>query len=416
MSIKEFDSNNDLSLLHYINCNDNSENMVKNTRGIIYDKNKNIICKTFGYTPEILSSDKESLEKLLPKDFVDHSTFYSAEEGFILRLFFHKNKWYLSTHKKLNAFDSYWSSNESCGTQFVKSLIYLNKKTQKIEYEQDLDFFDRFCDSLDKNYIYSFLVRNNEENRIVCETNMEPILYLVGVFNKDFELMNEDKTPDCVKWISFPEKHKFKDLQEIIEYVNDIDKFDKQGIIIYYHKEKECFQLKIMNPEYVEYFKVRNNEPNIYVRYLQLRKDPELLDKFTQLYLSNLPNFDETEEMLYNIVENITKSYIKRFIRKEYVVVPQKQYFIMQELHEWHLKNPSKNKVSEDKTWEILESKDASFLYSMITELLRKDDEEEYSSDDEENYEEFEEYEENNKVTKNKDIEEEKEREVKENN
>ena len=49
---------------------------------------------------------------------------YDAYEGCLLRLFNFNNKWFLSTHKKINAFRSKWSSKDSFGLMFQNALQY----------------------------------------------------------------------------------------------------------------------------------------------------------------------------------------------------------------------------------------------------------------------------------------------------
>lgn len=387
MTTKEYDNNIDgLSLHHYVNCDENTSDEIKTCRGIIYDENKKIVCKSFGYTPEIPSNEKEKLQTLLPNGvFIDKNTkYYVAEEGFILRLFFFKNKWYLSTHKKLNAFDSYWSSSNSCGNIFIRSIESLNRKSKKLEYEDIMDLYDRFCNTLDKNFIYTFLVRNTPESRIVCETTFEPTCYLVGIFDIKNNFTLVDKIPTCVDWIPTPEELYFSSLNDLIKHVDKIEIEECQGVIVHTSNGK---QLKVMNPTYIEYFNVRNNEPNIYVRFLQLRLNKDdTLKKFMKLYSSMVYKFEDMELQIFELAQKITNSYIQRYIHKKYIVVPQKQFFIMQELHIWHRENPNKNKISLDKTLELLDTKDGLFLFSLLRENVSSEKEEDDEKYDEEDY------------------------------
>ncbi|NDG32425.1 hypothetical protein EB118_20415, partial [bacterium] len=53
----------------------------------------------------------------------DKCSFYDSYEGALIRMFYYKNKWYLSTNRKLDAYRSKWASKESFGSYFFKALV-----------------------------------------------------------------------------------------------------------------------------------------------------------------------------------------------------------------------------------------------------------------------------------------------------
>ena len=56
-------------------------------------------------------------------DFEGSFVVQDAHEGSLLRAFCVNDTWYITTHRKLDAFRSKWASRQSFGAQFVESLV-----------------------------------------------------------------------------------------------------------------------------------------------------------------------------------------------------------------------------------------------------------------------------------------------------
>ena len=226
--IRISDTQDDLILYHYVNCDETSEDFIKSSRGIIRSGD-NIICKTFGFTPEILSTNSEEIKKLLPS--IQNYKIYDAEEGAILRLYYHNNKWYLSTHRKINAYHSRWGnpSSQSFGDMFIDSLEWeiKNGSLKDIVYQNKSDIFNLYCEKLDKNKNYTFIVRNTKENRIVCDVPLHPQSYFIGSFDNKLHLLVEGNDSS----ISYPNSYNFNSVDELLNHVNNINYTLKQGVI-----------------------------------------------------------------------------------------------------------------------------------------------------------------------------------------
>ena len=110
------DYKNNLQLYHYNKCTNDSLQHIKESRGVV-KSNDTLVSKSFGYIDEY-TVDGENVSELLEnnKKILDNirsfhqSKIYKMYEGTVVRMFFWKHKWFLSTHKKLNAFDSKWGN------------------------------------------------------------------------------------------------------------------------------------------------------------------------------------------------------------------------------------------------------------------------------------------------------------------
>jgi hypothetical protein len=262
MSVIIADQTETHSLLHYDNsCDQTSEEKIKNVRGYIYDSENNLVCSSFSYTPEyVVGVDKDKYEPLLTD--LSKCFIYKSEEGTLLRLFFNQNRWVLSTHKRINAFDSKWSSSKSFGELFIDALLHFFtvEGKDKLTFENNEELFDQFCNTLDREHVYTFLVRTNKDTKIVCNPPEHPTLYFSGWF-KDGVWQETNPTI-----IPTPTLLSFSSIKELETYVEGVDPLEHQGTIIIL---PDRTTLKIMCVLNMEYKSVRGSEPDIKETYFR---------------------------------------------------------------------------------------------------------------------------------------------------
>lgn len=333
------DSDDSLMLYCYEDCHEDSDPRVKECRGVVCDYSGNIVLKTFGYIPEYgaITQNKEMLKTLLP-EFSKYRVF-DSHESCLIRVFYHGEKWYVATHRKLDAYKSKWGSAESFGDIFEKALFGEYNKNKKLQKRigEGLDSSktveENYLASLDKTRTYAFLIRNVQNNRIVCRPPDDYTLYYSGSFLPDgtgFEFDNVDIAP--------PTERFFANVEEAVEYVEKCDPYSIQGVIVFTPSP-----VKIMNKKYMELFSLRDNEPSIKFRYLHMRTTPDS-ERFRELYPENKESFDQYEEILGKVAENIHMCYIRRFVMREFAVVPQEQYPIVQQCHNYYIENIKTNR------------------------------------------------------------------------
>lgn len=297
-NINIFDKDGSLILLHYINPKIDSH-----VRGIVVDIEKEVIvCKSFPYTEEF--TDIFQLKDL---NFPDY-TITNAYEGTILRLFNYNDKWYLSTHKKINGRESRWS-----GREFGEL------------FDEVLNGYS--LDNFDKKYTWIFLLSHNE-NKIIIDVET-PKLYLTGIFDgkniiHPSKLLLPKHEPVTInKRINIPDFHAFETL------FNELNPSNVNGLLLYNNNE----YIKLSLREYDRRKRVRGNNPNIEIRFLELYKYnrhdelvnlfPQFSERFVQLQkqLEELLNFLEEK---YTI-RNIQRQYHR--IEPEYARIVDKIYY-----------------------------------------------------------------------------------------
>lgn len=362
INIVDRDEENSLDLFCYNKCSSDDPEFVKQTRGVVFH-NDNVVMKTFPYTDEYIHTDTSSIEKFFENNSLNNCSFYDSHEGCLIRMFYFNSKWFCATHRKLNFFKSKWSSKNSFGTLFEEALDYevSNNETLKNKINQscenkDANIIEKFQSILDKSKKYMFLLRNNKDNRIVCNPPKHPVIYHVGTFYNDSLSLTDDIG------LSYPKKLVFSNTKELCQYVSEIDPLHIQGVIVF----STTTFCKILNSTYLTLFKVRGNEPSVKFRYLQLRMDPENSKLIYNMYPEHNYHFDKYENIIYNIAKQLYNNYCLRYIKREFVSVPKDDFDIIKLCHSWHIENRSLNKVSLEKVIEVLNSQNPIKLNRMI--------------------------------------------------
>jgi hypothetical protein len=379
VTVKCMDTDDHLEVWSYSECGNDSPHETKAHRGIIKDKAGNVVVSSFGYTDEYTEDDCEKIQKKVG-DNLDDWIFQYSVEGTLLRMFFYQDQWYLSTHKKLNAFKSRWSCKQTFGELFVEGLgdIYESEilESGNLEHKSPLEWLQ---EQLPRENVYFFLVRSNMQNRIVCHAHhlkkKESIVflghYVLGSHeNCKFVYNNKEKSEDetiaVLQKMECPPTlpHTFSTVEEIVETVKTIDPFFFQGVIAFHKTGLESF--KVLNNEYVHYYSVRGNNPNLRFRYLEIRKHPELVKLLYVLYPKYTLLFDEYEGALYEIAKVIYQFYVNRYIKNQYITLPREEYVLLKKCHQWYLEDRKNNRIFTQKVLELLGNEPPLSLYKMI--------------------------------------------------
>jgi len=348
--IEKTDDNGSLQIYSYSYCDNTSSSEVKDCRGLIFNGNT-LLFKSLGFTPEYTESNQETLSNLP----VEKYTFFPSEEGTLIRVFY-DSKWHISTHRKLNAFNSRWGSAKSFGDIFVESIK-----------NQGFDSLESLTDVLDENYMYIFFIRNTLENKIVSNPPSDTSnVYFVGCMEKGSDNFSfKSNVP-----LEFPSQHSlsFQSWKDVFEYVKQVNPLEKQGVLAFCKDENgSTKQLKILNSKYQLYSQVRGNESNLTIRYLTVRSHPIYSKLIYDIYPENLNTFINFENIIIKISKNIHNAYVSRFVKKNYTLVSQEEYRVIRECHGWHISDRENNKVTLSQVIRFLnQEKYVPILYTLI--------------------------------------------------
>jgi hypothetical protein len=359
------DENDDLELYHFNYDYDYGDANLK-LKGIVIDKHtKEVVCSTSLHTIEY---DVENLEYIPNIKEIDwqKSTVILSHEGCFLRVFNHNGVWYISTHRKLDADNSRWGSKHSFKILFISALM----DNYGENFDIDVDFFDK----LDKNLIYTFLLRNDQTNRIVCNapSKNESKIYFTGTFEKGnnhnyIPILSDDD--DTFLNIKVSHTIPVKNVTDITQFVGNQSYKHHQGIIVFTQLGDKTQIFKIMCPKYLEYKEIRNNCSNLLYRYAQLRCNDASREKIIELFPYFSYDFFQFENTLSKIAIYITNQYINRFLKKQYAAVTPLQYKITKKLREWYLQSPSQNYINPEVVLQFINRESSLYVYKLVTEF-----------------------------------------------
>lgn len=361
------DSNVDagLDLFCYTKCDNDDNAFLKKCRGLVYSGDK-LVFQGFAYSNDYNHTERDAIAEIVTN--FDQWSFFSAHEGAVLRMFNHEGQWFLSTHRKLNAFRSKWSTRDSFGTLFKRALEARTESSPAFNdllgEEDGVNVLDRFQKTLDPAKQYMFLLCNNEDNRIVCTPPEYPAVYHVGTFIDGALVMCENTG------IPYPESHTFADIDDVLDYVDsEIDYTQLQGVVGFGPNNQ---QIKIDHSDYQELFRARGNEASIPFRYLQVRMNRKTTNALYHLYPKMIPRFEDYENTLYDIAQFILNAYIQRFINKVRVKVPYEEFQVIRECHSWYLEERKNEKDDKSKRCSVKSRKVISVLNKQPPTALNK--------------------------------------------
>jgi len=299
-------------------------------RGLVYDADRKLISRAFSYTPMYTPGTLPSdIAEFITENF-DMCKFFVSYEGALVRAFYHGSEWYLTTHRKLDAFKSFWSSRISFGQIFQSSLVSCIDKGRLPFVTNRDNPVPEYLNSLDKKKQYVFLTRAIPETRIVSTPPVTTTSIHVATFENG--VMVDDTVPTGVEMQA---QLKFRDLEAAFKWTETSASVSVcQGLVVYLPNGK---QIKICNPEYMELFNLRGNESSVMFRYLQLR-NTNSVSKFRMLYPEHKERFDLYETVIVAVASELYKLYQERFIRKRLFNLEKEDLTVISSLHQWFKK------------------------------------------------------------------------------
>jgi hypothetical protein len=355
--VRVLDKADNLILLHYITTLKSCEepevddvvmSWVGHVRGIIVDTDTmKVVCRSFGYTPELVVTDSK-FDKFVAG--VDRWRFFYAEEGTIMRVFYHNNQWYVSTHRKINGLKSFWS-----GPTFGKML----DDVKQFEY-----------DSLRKEYCYIMLL-SHPENRIIYKLDA-PQLLMVGIYDRttssflDHDACDQYVPKGVLRPVDAPKISTVEDLARAVFELEEVKNFKKVGVIAF----KDNKPVKIVPRNYQTIRRIRGNDPHLKMRYIDLRGSVEgdcLKRWFDEPKYTEM--FARVEKEMEELARNLHRLYIERYVKKNFDTLPKEEFVFLQTCHSWHTGDRAHNIVTLDRISSILRSTSTKYVLRMLKRM-----------------------------------------------
>ena len=295
----------ELQLIHYLPPENSiiPSKEVDVCRGLIFfvpentKEHSKCVARSYPYTPEYiyLESEKETLEKIITDFNPTKATL--AHEGTIIRLFYFHNKWYFSTHRRINGLRSRWT-----GEAFGKIL-------------------ERVCPDLDtkvlnKDYCYVLLLED-QYTGLVCSGVGNGNLYHTCTYD-----MTKNELVKPLNTVGKLAETLPADLTLITNRVKNINALTECGVIL---KNKHDQYLKILNSTYASSRQFLDNEPSLAIRYLQLRPFQQHTN-LAQLLPRGKEKYEHIEYALPRVAEYLGHLWYNRNYKRNFLTIDQKCY------------------------------------------------------------------------------------------
>ena len=365
-------------LIHYLTPtedvaeHDEIMSAVGHVRGIIFYKDNDtenqvsyvMICKSLPYTPEIQMDDETNYDELEKRYPLSMYAQYHAWEGTVIRLFYHKDEWYIATHRKIDAYNSFVSP-QSFGELFEDVLSSLNMEKN-------------FVDDLDKDCVYSFVMVHPNNTIILADnTGNSKGLLLAHVFNKQtntFDNVYNYKT--VLPNVSYPHKVSEETLgcqsitfRNIAMSLNEHeDTRTACGVLL----SNGNTMVKLVSKQYGQLKQLRGNNPSVGHRYVELRQRNQhvLLEQWFSDEISK-QRIDHMKQKYENLITRIHKWYISRFINKIIRDTPKEEFVTIQKCHAWY-KNAKQNNPAAQVTRQVVEQVLSEAPYHCVLRMLNR--------------------------------------------
>jgi hypothetical protein len=306
LKIKEDNNYPDLFLIYSQNTSDFTNKIVKECNGLIFTKSTlKLVCYSF---------DKCSDSLTIPEDINKDSLYIEhAYEGTMVKMFYYNDKWILSTKKCIDASNARWISKKSFYELF-----------KECEYNQNINIEDN-NNILNKNYCYTFIIAH-PENNIVVNYNI-PLLFHIST--RDMESLKEIEQ---VIGINKPTRTIIdkNNIDNFIDTILNINNLYFEGYIFI---DTNYNRWKLRTPIYNRAREIWGNTNNRMYRYMELRKDPNLLHEYLMYFPLDKNNFIDYENKIRLLASDILKNYIGKHITKTIDKVPYYYSKIIYKLH-----------------------------------------------------------------------------------
>lgn len=304
LKIKDDKDYPNLFLIHGQDNSDYTNKIVQECNGIIMNKNNlNIVCYSF---------DKCSDKLEIPENFnKDKVYFENAVEGTLMRLYFYNDQWIISTKKCIDANKAFWMNKRSFLELFKDCENVIGKKITEI-------------DDLNKNYCYSFIIVH-PENNIVIKYIEQAIFHIA---TRDMTSFNEiDQNIGINK---LPRSLISNSINSFVESVIASNNTSYEGVVFI---DENYNRWKLRTAIFNHARELWGNTNNRMFRYMELRKDSNLLHEYLMYFPYDRESFYSYEYKIKTLTNDILSTYINKHVLKTIDKVPFYYSRIIYKLH-----------------------------------------------------------------------------------
>ncbi len=301
LKIKEDKTYLNLFLIHNTDGSDTSLNIVNECNGIILEKNTfKIVCYSFN----------KCLNQLTLPDYLDKNNLYieNAIEGTMVKYYYYNDTWILSTKKCIDSNKARWLSTKTFYEMFNDCIV---------NYD--------ISDKLNINYCYTFIITHPENNIVVNYT--EPFIFHIST--RDLTTLSEIEV-DLGLYKLPKTKVETDKIDNVIENIMATKQLSFEGLIFI---DNNYNRWKIRNPYFSRARELWGNTNHRIYRYVEIRKDTNLLHEYLLYFPQDSELFGEFENKITDLSYHVLSVYIDKHVKKTIDKVPYYLSKIIYKLH-----------------------------------------------------------------------------------
>lgn len=215
-------------------------------------------------------------------------------DGTVMRVWWYKNQWIVSTSKCIDSRDANWSNNQSFYDLFTEA-----SNACELDYTK-----------LNKEYCYNFILQH-PANHMIIQYN-EPRIVHLSTVDSNCSYVDEDVGITKVNFVNYAN---FDDFYKIITEQHEPEVITKDNLIGYLLSHKETGnKYKFESFNYCQAKELKGNVPNIKYRIMDIIKG----DK-TEAFLKYFPQYTNDVEYVQNHINNLVGYLYNQFKTNPYL-------------------------------------------------------------------------------------------------
>lgn len=348
---------NDDIVLFYSNPNTDHNllnNDINNLFSCVIDNNSRNILATLGF-----KNIEGSIGSIYNIDNWNDIVVTELYEGTSVMVYFHKDKWNISTRRCIDASKSYWNNTYSHYDMFNEIIT-------------NMFGFNDFFDHLDREHYYTFIVVHKNNSLIInCDTK----LILMDIINVH-SLENVPPFNEYLSTFNRPQNYECNNADDFLRLFLDINNnsiieknIKQRGLLIKYNNIFVKYETDIY--KYIK--NICKNHNNILLLYIQLYKTnnlPIYLDFMIKDKIASKNIVHDIDYRFKFLANYLTRLYTSYKIRKNIdhnLLIPIHRK-ILYDIHQIYIKN--KTPINQYIVYNFLKSTDEKIIYLLLHNMI----------------------------------------------
>jgi hypothetical protein len=308
---------------------------VRQCTGIVFEKETNKLLhfsfeKCYnGFEPiksySSVVSKTETIEDIYKGKFDENYKINLYFSGSMIKLFFYKGDWVVSSSKILDAGKSFWGSKSSFKELFLEC----------IENSYDITYIE-FLEKLDTNYCYTYIIQHPELPNVIGSGSA-----MAFILNKVNLTTLEEEIPDIDNFL----------VEKSINQISGSIGLTENYLVYLFDSEtkKITARVKVLSKSYTQLQELQGNYPNIGLRYLECFGNNIKKNELRQFFKNETMTFNKIDILFEKCIRCIKMSYQNVIINKTRTTndIPKSHILIVEKLHQKFNRNININEIKE---------------------------------------------------------------------